>query len=221
MRQRLTPLFAVLSVAAGVERSSAQAQESGRPCVVLCAPSLRVEPTLTIEHLLARHRVQSVSGGEITRVDRATLVEMILALDVPTTIPHVGLTLESIWPAFARDNAVTLEFELNLHFLESDATGGWVGAHLDVIDQFSPAKRPTATRAYTHKLDFELDVGVAPFNRVNRGWLREVELEASFDYLATGLPRAGEVVNGERYLDDASPWALSLVLVLPIAPLVN
>lgn len=221
MQRHLTPLLAAWFAAAGVVHAPAEAQESTQPCFVLCAPSLHVEPTLTIENLFARHRVQSVSGGEIERVDRAVLFEMILALDVPTTIPRVGLTLESIWPPFARDNPVTLEFELNLDVLESESTGGWVGAHLDIVDQFSPAKRPRTASAYTHKLDLELDVGFAPFNFLERGWLRRVEVEASLDYLATGLPRAGEVVptGGERYLDDASPWSLSFVLVLPIAPL--
>lgn len=221
MRRHLTPFLAALFAATAVVHARAEAQESARPCFVLCAPSLHVEPTLTIENLFARHRVQNVSGGQIERADRVALFEMILALDVPTTIPRVGLTLESIWPPFARDNPVTLEFELNVHVLESETMGGWVGAHLDIVDQFSPAKRPTAGSAYTHKLDMELDVGIAPFNFLKRGWLRRVEVEASFDYLATGLPRAGDVVpiDDERYLDDASPWSLSFVLVLPIAPL--
>jgi hypothetical protein len=49
------------------------------------------------------------------------------------------------------------------------------------------------------------------------GWVAGIELEGSFDYLATGLPRAGDVLGDEIYLDDASPWSLSLVLVLPLA----
>lgn len=218
MRLYLMPLLAGFAAASVVHRP-AQAQESVRPCFILCAPSLHVEPTLTIENLFARHRLQSVGSGATGRAKRAALFEMILALDVPTTIPRVGLTLESIWPPFASENPVSLEFELNLHLLGSEDTGGWVGAHFDIVDQFSPAKRPTAGSAYTHKLDFELDVGMAPFNSLKRGWLRQVEIEASFDYLATGRPRAGDVIDGERYLDGASPWSLSLVLVLPIAPL--
>jgi len=39
------------------------------------------------------------------------------------------------------------------------------------------------------------------------------------DNLATGLPRLGDVFpDGVRYLDDASRWSSSLVVVLPIAP---
>ncbi|MGQ0650215.1 MAG: hypothetical protein ACT4P7_21950 [Gemmatimonadaceae bacterium] len=232
----------LLAVVASLGARPALAQESeAGGCLLLCAPSLAIEPTFTIENLLRRHRVQDVGSGLVARAERDLVFEMIFALDVPTTIPRVGFTLEAIWSAFAggssnpftgesaedagrseiRDNPVELEFELNLDVLKPEMTGGWIGAHFDVVDQFSPADRPRARGAYTHKLDFELDIGLAPFNRSRYRWLRSVELEASLDYLATGLPRAGEVVpvGGERYLDDASPWSLSFVLVVPVAPL--
>ena len=50
-------------------------------------------------------------------------------------------------------------------------------------------------------------------------WLRNVELEGSLDYVATGLPKAGDVIGDERFLDDASPLSFSVVAVLPLAPL--
>ncbi len=241
MRLRNTAFLVALLAGANVSPGPVLAQPADPSCFILCAPSLNVEPTLTIKNLIRRHRVENVADGEITRAERATQFEMILALDIPTTIPRVGFTFEAIWAPFAngssnpftgasaadigeseiRDNPVELEFELNLHFLDAAMTGGWLGAHFDIIDQFSPAKRPNDAGAYTHKLNFELDVGLAPFNFLEAGWLRHIEFETSFDYLATGLPRAGDVVPiGEtRYLDDASPWSLSFVLVLPIAPL--
>jgi len=44
-------------------------------------------------------------------------------------------------------------------------------------------------------------------------------LETSLDYLATGIPKKGDVfADGSRYLDDASHWSLSFVVVIPIAP---
>ena len=43
--------------------------------------------------------------------------------------------------------------------------------------------------------------------------------EVSIDYVATGIPKAGDQFGDVLYLDDASPWSLSLVLVLPLAPL--
>jgi hypothetical protein len=52
-----------------------------------------------------------------------------------------------------------------------------------------------------------------------RRWLRGVEVEGSLDYVATGLPKAGDRVNGVRLIDKANPWSFSLVFVLPVAPL--
>ncbi len=66
----------------------------------------------------------------------------------------------------------------------------------------------------------KLDTAFHPFNRLPEGrWLRGVEFETSLDYLVTGLPRQGDVLaDGTRFLDRASPWSLSFVLVIPVAP---
>jgi hypothetical protein len=58
------------------------------------------------------------------------------------------------------------------------------------------------------------------FSRLPEGhWLRNIEAEISLDYLATGLPKAGDTIDDERFLDNASPWSLSFVMVIPLAPL--
>ena len=214
-----------------------EAQE-GRACAVLCAPELKIEPTLTFENLGRRARVQM--GGTTERTARETVFELIFALEVPTEIPRVGLTFEVIVIPFAstsehpftgataaqlgrddiRDNVVEIESELNLALVDSDRTGGWLSSHFDIVDKFSPGERPNSTSVYTHKLDFELDTALHLFNWLPEGrWLRNAEVELSIDYLATGLPKAGDLIGDELFLDDASPWSLSLVLVLPLAPL--
>ena len=115
------------------------------------------------------------------------------------------MSLEAITQPLSDDHDVELESELNLYWLESEHTRGWVSSHLDVVDQFSPAERTTDTRAYTHKLDLELDTAGAVFNRLPEGhWLRDVEIEGSLDYLATGLP-AG-----------TPRWSFSVVFVIPL-----
>jgi hypothetical protein len=209
------------------------------PCKVLCAPSLKLEPTVTFSNLFRRHRVRA-ADGTTERAAREAAFEVILALDVPTALPRVGLTVEAIWTPFGttsanpftgrtaqelgvphvRDNTVELEFELNLKWLLPEQTGGWVGSHFDIVDKFSPAERPGDTSTYTHKLNLELDTAVSVFRWLPEGhWLRDVELEGSLDYVATGLPRAGdELPGGDVYLDDASRWSFSLVFVIPIAP---
>ena len=92
-------------------------------------------------------------------------------------------------------------------------------SHFDIVDKFSPAEDPRARSVYTHKLDFELDTSLALFKWLPEGhWLRDVEVEGSLDYLATGLPKAGDEVpvGGERFIDAPSPWSFSVVFVIPI-----
>jgi hypothetical protein len=209
------------------------------PCAFLCAPELKIEPTFTIEHLAQRHRVEAADGA-VERVAREAVFELILAVDIPTEIPRIGLTLEAIVipfgdasvhpftgaPASAagrssiRDNGIEIESELNIELFSEEQTGGWVSSHFDIVDKFSPGETPRAGSVYTHKLNFEWDTAFHVFNRVQRApWLRNVEVELSLDYLATGLPKPGDVVGDERFLDKASPWSLSFVFVFPLAPL--
>jgi hypothetical protein len=213
------------------------AQDEPR-CVVLCAPELKIEPTWTIEHLASRHRIET--NGQVERAARETVFELIFALDVPTTIPRVSLTLEAIFVPVGgivvhpftgaeasqaardeiRDNGIEIESEVNIHLFDEDHTKGWVSSHVDVVDKFSPGETPRAGSVYTHKLNFEWDTAFHVFNRLPTGhWLRNVEFEVSLDYVATGLPRAGDVIGDERFLDRASPWSLSFVTVIPLAPL--
>jgi len=227
--------FAVWMMAA----APADAQdEPDRRCVVLCAPELKIEPTFTIEHLAQRHRV--AIDGVVERVPRERTFELIFALDVPTQIPRIGITLEAILlpfgdtsvhpftgaPASAagrssiRDNGVEIESELNIQLFGEEQTDGWVSSHFDIVDKFSPGETPRAGSVYTHKLNFEWDTAFHVFSRLQRApWLRNVEVELSLDYIATGLPKAGDVIGDERFLDKASPWSLSFVFVFPLAPL--
>lgn len=218
---------------------SAQSQS----CRVLCAPELKIEPTFTIENLVAAPTVEALEGGGVVgrgRERRERVFELIFALDVPTEIPRVGITFEAIFKPFGgtdvnpftgtsaaalgrpdiRDNGVEIETELNFSLFDVEQTGGWISSHVDVVDQFSPAHQPNAGSVFTHKLDFEWDTAFHVFHGLPDGhWLRHVEAEVSLDYLATGLPKAGDVLNGERFVERASPWSLSFVLVMPLAPL--
>ncbi|MEQ1910323.1 MAG: hypothetical protein ABMA15_15985, partial [Vicinamibacterales bacterium] len=154
------------------------------------------------------------------RATRERVFETVLALDMSTKVPRLGFTVEAIASPFRDDNELELEFESNFHWLTENSTRGWLSSHVDIVDQFSPAERPGARRAYTHKLDFELDTAFHPFARLPEGrWLRGLEFETSLDYLATGIPKAGDRFDGgQLFMDNASPWSLSFVVVIPIAP---
>lgn len=236
-RRRPRVFLATVSAVMWLVPAVVAAQQATR-CALVCAPELKIEPTFTVENLGRRHRVEV--DGHVERVERETVFELIFALDVPTEIPRVGFTLEAIFAPFGetsvnpitgaaagepggheiRDNNVGIETELNIHLLDEVQTGGWVSSHFDIVDQLSAAEQPEAGSVYTHKLDFELDTAFHVFNWLSEGnWLRNVETEISIDYLATGLPKAGDVIRDERFLDRASPWSLSFVFVLPLAPL--
>jgi hypothetical protein len=198
----------------------AHASAQGPPsCTFICELQWKLEPTFTIENLANRHRVAG-PDGETERVNRERVFEMILALDMKTRLRWLGFTAEVSAAPFSDDNSAELEFETNFHWLTESMSRGWLTSHFDVVDQFSPAERPSASNAYTHKLDFELDTAFHLFKRLPEGrWLRGVELETSLDYLATGIPKTGDVfADGSRFVDDASHWSLSFVIVIPIAP---
>ena len=220
MRATESVLAATLVMA--LSATGIAAQEDG--CTLLCVPDLSLEPTITFENLGDRARVDV--GGVVEETEGETIFEVIFAVGVPTTIPRVGLTLEAIFAPFKgddefRDNAPEIEAELNLDLLNEEQTGGWISSHFDVIDKFSPGELPDDEAAYTHKLNLELDTALHLFNFLPEGrWLRNLELELSIDYMATGIPQAGDLVGDELYLDDASPWSASLVFVMPLAPLV-
>ena len=213
MRRLVRALAAVMLTAA-----AADAQDlTGAGCRLLCAPELKLEPTVTSGPIVRRERTQS--GEAVKREPTKTEFELILSLGLATRKSWLDFTVEAIVLPFDRDATPELELEANLVWLPSSKTRGWVSSHFDVVDKFSPAERPSDRRAYTHKLNFELDTSVAPFKRLPEGrWLRGLELEGSLDFVATGLAKAGDVIEGRRYLDDAGPWSFSLVLVLPVAP---
>jgi hypothetical protein len=196
----------------------ARAQEP-TACRVLCAPEFKVEPTISFTNLFRSPRILRDDGTR-TREPREAEFEVILSLGLPTRVSWLEFTVEAIFLPFDRDSTPELEFETNFLWLPAERTKGWLSSHFDVVDKFSSAERPSDRRAYTHKLNLELDTSLAIFNWLKEGrWLRGVELEGSLDYVATGLAKAGDVIDGGRFLDDASPWSFSVVFVLPIAPL--
>jgi len=210
---------AVEAAAQGAAPQPDAGSQGSDPCRFICELAWKVEPTITVENLANRHRV-ATGDGMVERAQRDRVFEIVLALDLETKVPWLGFTAEAITAPFEDGNEVELEFESNFHWLTESMTRGWLTSHFDVVDKFSPAERPDTTRAYTHKLDFELDTAFHPFKRLPEGrWLRGFELELSLDYLATGLPKQGDLFpDGSRMLDDASPWSLSLVFVIPVAP---
>ncbi len=188
-------------------------------CRVLCTPEFAVEPTVTISNVFGSPRIVG-EQGTTTREPRETTFEVILSLGLPTRASWLEFTVEAIVLPFDRESTPELEFEANVVWLPAERTRGWLTSHFDIVDKFSAAERPSDRRAYTHKLNFELDTSFSLFQWLPDGrWLRGIELEGSLDYVATGLPRAGDRIGGMQFVDKASPWSFSVVFVVPVAPL--
>jgi len=200
----------------------ALAQDPVPKCFFLCEPSLKVEPTFTWENWAKAPRLaEADSQGSVTiaKAKAENVFETVFALEIPTAVPRLRFTLETIVKPFVKGTSPELETELNLVWLRFEDTGGWVGSHFDIIDKYSPGALPHNLDRYTHKLNFELDTAVAFLKWTKKPWLKDIEIETSVDYLANGLPRAGDRFGNVTYLDNASRWGFSLVFVLPLAPL--
>jgi len=214
----MRPVAAAVGLFAAAWATPASAQAHAA-CRILCAPHVKLEPAVTFDNLFGAPRVAD-DRQQVSRGRPESTFEVVVALGMPTRWPWLEITAEAIVQPFARDATPELELEANLVWLPSRMTRGWVSSHLDIVDKYSPAERPTDQRAYTHKLNLEADTSVAIFNWLPEGrWLKEVELEVSLDFVASGLARRGDPVDGGRLLDDSSPWSASLVVVLPLAPL--
>ena len=221
MRARLLLKFPLLAVVLCCALAAPTAQAQDEKCFVLCAPDFKVEPTFTWENLRAPRIAETDGQGNtvIRKTSRERVFETVFALGIPTTLPRVSFTVEASVKPFVKGTSPELETELNLHWLRSEDTKGWLSSHIDIIDKYSPGGRPHNADGYTHKLNLELDTAVAFLKWTNKPWLKDIEIEGSLDYVASGLARAGDRFGNTTYLDNASRWGISLVFVLPLAPL--
>ncbi|HET9215944.1 MAG TPA: hypothetical protein VFR18_03140 [Terriglobia bacterium] len=202
--------------------SPALGQNQPPRCFFLCEPKLKVEPTFTWENWAKAPRIEVTDGTgntSIMKLESESVFETVIAVDIPTTVPRIGFTFETILKPFEKGASPELETEFNFQWLRSEDTGGWVGSHFDVIDKYSRGALPHNLDDYTHKLNFELDTAVSFLKWTKKPWLSDIEVEASLDYVASGLPRAGDRFGNVTYLDNASRWGFSLVFVVPLAPL--
>jgi hypothetical protein len=119
-----------------------------------------------------------------------------------------------------RANAPTVTLGVSAGLVSPDQTGGWLDLAANAGDLFSQAARPSDRSAYTHKLDLELATHVNAFAWTPKNtYLHRVTAVAVLDYVATGLPRAGDQVpQGRIFVSPARPTSLIAGLSFPITP---
>ena len=223
----------------GLLVSGASAASAQGRCRILCAPTVDLMPGVIHTHLFGGPRVRSLSTGSERRLPSASDFELIFAVASQTAVPRLTLFGSVQWlpnvdqqrnpytlytagelggPVHA--NAPTATFGLSGALLQASQTQGWADLAANVGDQFSQAARPDDRSSHTHKLDLELIAHVHALAWVPAAtYLHRVTIYGILDYVATGLPRADDIVpQGREFLTAARPAALILGLALPITP---
>jgi hypothetical protein len=216
----------------------ASAQRASR-CSWLCAPSVTLMPSVLRTHLFGGPTVESMSTGAEHRLPSTSSFEFVLAVASTTRVPRISLFGSVQWLPNAtearnpftlynaselgssvRANAPTATFGLSAAVLPAASTHGWFDAAVNVGDLYSQAARPHDKSAYTHKLDLEVLTHVNLFDALPKAtYAHRVAVFGILDYVATGLPRAGdEVPVGRVFTTRARPTALIVGLALPISP---
>lgn len=233
-------LAAQVSGAQGIRRRSRERQPAQpRPCRVLCAPSVALMPGMIRTHLFGGPRVRSLATGAQSRLPGTSDFELIIAVAARTAVPRLSLFGSVQWLPNAseqrnpftlytaselgepiRANAPTVTMGGSVALLPATETHGWLDLAANVGDLYSQAARPTDKGAYTHKLDLDLVAHLHAFAWTPRAtWLHRVTVFSILDYVATGLPRAGdEVPVGRVFETDARPTSLIAGLSLPVTP---
>ncbi len=232
-------LSAAIAVIVVLLPSASAAAQQQQQCKLLCSPTLAIEPTAITSHLFSQPRVRAIGTGTVESLPSTTNLQIIVATSVKTLWPRVSLYGSIQWLPNAtearnpftlytasdldtrkiRANAPTASGGLSLSLLEATDTRGWFSIDAHVGDLYSNAARPNDNGSYTHKLDLGL---VGQWNAF--AWLPKhtyvhgAALFALLDYVATGLPKAGdEVPKGERvFLDDVHTASLITGLSIPL-----
>lgn len=216
------------------------AQSPAAPhCHILCAPTVLLMPGVVRTHLLRGPLVRDTKTGSEMRLPGTSNFEMIVAVASRTALPRLSLVASAQWLPNAaegrnpftlytaselgthvRANAPTLVAGGSLALVAPSSTAGWFDAALNVGDLFSQAATPDDKSAYTHKLDLDLVTHLHVFDALPASdYMHRVTLYGILDYVATGLPTAGdEVPVGRVFVSGARPLALVAGLAFPLTP---
>jgi hypothetical protein len=228
-----------LTVVLGLSSARPVGAQASPKCTVLCAPAISLMPAVLRSHLFGGPRVEKLATGEVTRLPSLWNFELIVAGAAKTAIPRLSLFGSVQWLPNATEqrnpftlytagelggavhaNAPTVTVGASGSVLSAAETDGMADVDVNVGDLFSQAARPDDRSAYTHKLDLDLVTHWHVFRwTAPESYAHRVTLFAILDYVATGLPRAGdEVPQGRRFVDDARPTSFIGGLSLPITP---
>jgi len=208
-------------------------------CSFICKPTVSFEPAMIENHLFSHPTTRTLATGAVQRLPSTTNLELIFAVGASTPIKRLSLYGSVQWLPNAserrnpftlygasdigdkvRANAPTASAGISLGIVDTKDTNGWLGLNAHIGDLYSSAARPQDSGAYTHKLDLGLAANWSLFADLpTQTYMHDVVLSTLLDYVATGLPKAGdEVPKGERvFLTGVHSASLIVGLAFPLA----
>ena len=234
-------LWQTLIIAAVAVPVGARAQQ--QQCKLVCAPSFTLMPGMIRTHAFHAPKVRELATNQVVTLPSKSSLELIGAFVAKTGIPWANLFASIQWLPNAKEsanpytlytasdvgeqlraNAPSVNMGVNFVLVKPPLTKGWFKLDGNVSDLFSKAAEPDDKSSYSHKLDLDLIGTLDVFNELPKAeYLHRVGLYGILDFVATGLPKAGdEVPKGERvFIDDARSVSLIVGLSLPFAPMAS
>lgn len=207
-------------------------------CRIICRAQVSLIPSVITNHLFSRPTVRALATGAVQELPSTSNAELIFGVSAPTALERVALYGSVQWLPTAsekrnpftlyaasdvgtsvRANAPTVSGGVSLAIVRPQDADGWASLDAHIGDLYSSAARPGDVGAYTHKLDLGLVASWSLFGALPKHtYLHGVSLLTLLDYVATGLPRAGdEVPKGERvFLKSARSASFIAGLSFPL-----
>lgn len=220
------------------------AQQS-KPCTIICTPTVNFNVAANRSHVFGSPTVRNDTTGVETKLPSRTNLELQLFVTAKTQLKRLDLFAATTWLPSAktrgnpfteytasqvgediRANHTSLSVGGLGEVIPAAATHGWFALEGYVADLLSPAARPEDASSYTQKLDLGGVALLHPFaaaDSASAAHRSGLYAYASLDYVATGLPKAGDdVPKGVRtFVTGAKPAALVFGVGMPIAPLLQ
>jgi len=212
-------------------------------CALVCAPALTLMPGMIRTHAFHAPRVRELATNQVVTLPGKSSFEVIGAFVAPTAVSRASLFASVQWLPNAKEsanpytlytaselgerpraNAPSVTMGATLALLTPTMSQGWFTLNGNVGDLFSQAAEPDDKSSYSHKLDLDLVGTLNVFNELPKSeYLHRVGLYGMLDFVATGLPKAGdEVPKGERvFVSDARSVSLIVGLSVPFAPMAS
>jgi len=235
---RLASALAIAGLA-----SSSTAAQGVKSCTLICAPTVAFNVAGNKSHVFGSPTVRDDTTGVESELPSKTNLQLQLFVSAKTQLSHLYVFAATTWLPSAKTRAnpfteytasqtgedisanhVNLSFGGLGDVIPATSTHGWFALQAYVGDLLSPAARPGDASAYTHKLDVGGVALLYPFGGMDTASTAHKSgfyFYGNLDYVATGLPKAGDdVPKGVRtFVTDAKPAVLIFGIGIPIAPL--